>query len=99
MYAMLCKPASARVLLVTGILLITGSISAAAKKKTVEKPDPGLAAVEKVLRAEVAGQVDRREQLAGTVHERPNSLSARWQAGFVRDRGLWRSFDEAPRTT
>lgn len=64
-----------------------------AGKKTFVKPDP---AVEKVLRAEVAGPVNRREQLADALSQRPDSASARWQAGFVKVADSWRSFDELP---
>ena len=41
-------------------------------------------AVQKVLRAEMTGRVDRREQLAETLKSQPDSSLARWQSGFVR---------------
>ncbi len=81
-------------LLFCGLLFCAGSLPAAGKKAT-PKADPGLAAVEKVLRAEVAGPVDRRERLAGALQEVADSPSVRWQAGFVRDSNSWKAFDEA----
>jgi hypothetical protein len=68
---------------------------AAGKKKSADKPDAAAAAVEKVLRSEVAGPVDRRGQLAETLKQQPGSAAARWQAGFVRDGNMWRSYDES----
>src|SRR4029450_12619889 len=67
--------------------------SAAAKKKSAEKPDAAAATVEKVLRAEVAGAGDRRQQLAEALKQQPDSPAARWQAGFVKEGDSWRSFD------
>ncbi len=81
--------------LICAILVSYGGLRAAGKKAS-PKVDPGLAAVENVLWAEVAGPVDRREQLAVTLRENSDSPSVRWQAGFVRDGKGWRSFDEAP---
>src|SRR5262245_8722669 len=82
-------------LLVSTLAIIATSASGAGKKKPVDRADPGLATVEQVLRAEVAGQVDRRKQLAGIVEERSESPAARWQAGYVRDGNVWRSYEEA----
>jgi hypothetical protein len=82
------------VLIVSGTLIAASPSFAAAKKKTIEKPDPAVGAVDSVLRSEVAGQVDRRERLASTLEQNPDSVSARWQAGFVRAGNQWRSFDE-----
>jgi hypothetical protein len=67
------------------------------KEKSADKPDPAAAAVEKVLRAEVAGAVDRRAQLAETLRLQPDSAAARWQGGFIKVGNSWRSFDESPR--
>ena len=82
-------------------VLVCGSFAlpgwAAAPKKRPAKPDPALVTVEKVLRVEVAGEVDRRGQLAETLKEQPGSSPARWQAGFVKDGDGWRSFDEPTR--
>ncbi len=88
-----------RTMLIAAVLVATGiglNLAAApiAGKKVSPKADPGLPAVEKVLRAEVAGQVDRRNQLAGALQEVADSQSVRWQAGFVRDGNSWRSFDD-----
>lgn len=47
-----------------------------------------------MLRDETAGQVDRRVRLADALALQPDSAIARWQAGFVRDGLVWRSFDE-----
>lgn len=68
----------------------------AGKKKSVEKTDTSVPAVESVLRAEVAGEVDRRTQLATTLEQNPDSKTARWQAGFVQNGIQWRSFDAQP---
>jgi hypothetical protein len=76
------------------LVLIGQSPSAAATKKKAARSDPALPTVEKVLRAEVAGGTDRREQLAATLKEYPDSVPARWQAGFVKVGDSWRSFDE-----
>ncbi len=72
---------------------------AATPKKKTAKSDLVSAKVEQVLKAEVAGDVDRREQLAATLEQEPNSPPARWQSGFVKDSDAWRSFDETPRAT
>ncbi|MGE5194342.1 MAG: polymorphic toxin-type HINT domain-containing protein [Deltaproteobacteria bacterium] len=82
-----------------GILMAADPAPAAAKKKPAAKPDPAPVAVERVLRSEVAGKVDRRMQLAETLKQQPDSPSARWQAGFVKDGDSWRSFDEPQRDT
>jgi hypothetical protein len=79
--------------IVAAACFVVTPASAAAKKKSANKPDPAITAVEKVLRSEVAGPVDRRGQLADTLKQQPDSGAARWQAGFVRDGKLWRSFD------
>jgi hypothetical protein len=84
---------TAWILIVAGICLVAG-VAPAAGKKPATKPAADSLAVEKVLRAEVAGQVDRREQLAGALSSQPDSAVARWQAGFVRDADAWRSFDD-----
>src|SRR5689334_17563720 len=68
--------------------------SIAAPKKKAPKIDPALPAVEKVLRAETAGPIDRHGQLAAALKQHPDSAAARWQAGFVKDGGSWRSFDD-----
>jgi hypothetical protein len=84
---------TAAVLIATGIVLSHDAAPAAGKKAS-PKSDPGSAVVEKVLRAEVAGQVDRRNQLAGALQEVADSHCVHWQAGFVREGNVWRSFDE-----
>lgn len=86
-------------LIVCGIFVVAETSAAAGKKKMAEKPDPAVGTVERVLRAEVAGEVDRRAQLAATLEQHPDSMAARWQAGFVRDGKVWRSFDQAPQQT
>ena len=83
-------------LFICGTFLSTHAFSAAGKKAAA-KADPAVPAVEKALRAEVVGQVDRRAQLASTLEQHPDSGAARWQAGYVRDGNQWRSFD-APAT-
>jgi hypothetical protein len=80
-------------LLSCGFCFFSEPLGAAAKKKSPEKPDVAAAAVEKVLRAEVAGAVDRRQQLAETLKHRPDATTARWQAGFIKAGDSWRSFD------
>ncbi len=90
------KTLLAVVLIVFGAALSAGHSWAAAKKKTAQKSDPSPAAVEKVLRAEIAGEVDRRSQLADVLSSQPDVATARWQAGYVRDGKSWRSFDEPP---
>jgi hypothetical protein len=79
------------------VFAISQPTSAAGTKKKPTKSDPALPTVEKVLRAEVAGQVDRRGQLAETLKHHADSATARWQGGFVKDGDTWRSFDESPR--
>lgn len=81
-------------LLFGAAVLIRGNDSSAAVKKATRRPDPAAASVESALRAEVTGQTDRREQLARTLRERPDSAAAHWQAGYLRDAQGWRSFDE-----
>jgi hypothetical protein len=80
-------------------LLVALPSFAAAKKKALDKPDQAVGTVDSVLRSEVAGQVDRRERLASTLEQNPDSVSARWQAGFVRAGNQWRSFDEISQST
>jgi hypothetical protein len=84
--------------LVSVVFLIATPSPAAGKKKSASKTDAAPGAVEKVLRAEVAGAVDRRMQLAGTLKEHPDSAAARWQAGFIKDGDAWRSFDQPERS-
>ena len=67
----------------------------AAAPKRLVKVDVGRDAVEKVLRAEVAGPVDRRDQLAETLKTEPNSAIARWQAGFLRTGNHWIRFEDS----
>jgi hypothetical protein len=93
------KPVAIVLLLGCGLLVIRQPASAAGRKKVAEKTDPAARAVKRVLRAEVAGEVDRRWQLAETLKQQPDSAPARWQAGFVNDSGVWKSFDELPRAT
>jgi hypothetical protein len=81
------------VLVSSGLTLVTSS-SFAAGKKAVAKPDPVAAAVETVLREETAGPVNRRQRLTESLASHPDSAVARWQAGFVRDGQVWRSFDD-----
>lgn len=79
-------------------LLVVGFLVAplpAAPRKRPPPPDSGAASVEKVLRDEVAGPVDRRQRLSETLASHPDSPSARWQSGFVREGDNWRSFDDA----
>src|SRR6266481_1902316 len=83
----------ALVVLGSFLFLLSGPASAAGKKKAAAKPEPAPAAVEKVLRAEVAGAVDRRGQLAEALQQQPDSAAARWQAGFLKDGDSWRSYD------
>src|SRR5437899_10793691 len=85
--------------IVSGIVHIAAPSSAAEKKKTAVKPDSAPGGVEKVLRAEVTGVVDRRDQLAETLKQQPDSPAARWQAGFVKDGDSWRSFDQVWRNS
>lgn len=65
----------------------------------MSKADPAVGVIEKTLRAEAAGEVDRREQLTDVLREQPDFSAARWQAGFVREGKTWRSFDESPAVT
>jgi hypothetical protein len=65
----------------------------AAPKKT-EKADSGRAAAEKALRAEVSGEINRRDKLVEALRELPDSPFLRWQAGFVRAGKMWSSYDE-----
>jgi len=83
--------------LVPLVLLAAVPASAAEKKKAAARIDPALGAVEKVLRAELVGQIDRRGQLAETLKQHPDSPVARWQAGFLKQGNFWRSFDEPAR--
>ncbi|MGE5194341.1 MAG: polymorphic toxin-type HINT domain-containing protein [Deltaproteobacteria bacterium] len=85
--------------LISIISLVAAPAFAAGNKKSAAKPDPVPGAVERVLRAEVAGAVDRRTQLAETLKQHPNSAPARWQAGFVKDGNSWRSYDALPGET
>src|SRR5262249_22770263 len=82
------------VVLLTSIVLSVGAFAGAEAKKRAPGKDAGLASVEKVLRAEVSGSVDRRSELAAAIAQHPDSAAARWQAGFVRNGDSWRSFDE-----
>src|SRR5579862_3777801 len=75
-----------------GLILCAGMASAA-EKKGASKADPAQRAVEKLLRAEVAGLVDRRAQLADLLQAHPESPTAHWHAGFIRDGKSWRSFE------
>lgn len=68
--------------------------ASSAPKKSAPRPDPGVPAVEKVLRDEIAGEVDRRGRLADTLASHPESAAARWQSGFVREENTWRPFDD-----
>src|SRR5262249_18486333 len=85
--------------IVSATLIVGTPAPAAGKKKSAEKSDAAAATVEKVLRSEVAEPVDRRAQLADALKQQPDSAAARWQAGFVKDGGSWRSFDEASRNS
>lgn len=84
----------AAVVVAGGMSLIVSSASAAGQKAAAKR-DPAAAAVDAVLSDESAGQVDRRERLAEAIARQPNSAVARWQAGFVLDGVVWRSFDES----
>jgi hypothetical protein len=75
---------------------LTADNSPAAGKKSAQKVDPAQEAVDRVLRAELAGQVDRRGQLEDLLKSQPEFAAARWQAGYVRDGKSWRSFDDPP---
>src|SRR5262245_31906534 len=78
------------------LFVVSQPLSAAATKKKSTKPDPALATIDTVLRSELAGEVDRRGQLAEALRQQPDSAVARWQAGFVLDGNAWRSFDHTP---
>jgi len=78
---------------VAGVCLVP-VVVVGAEKKSTPKSDPASSVVERVLRAEIAGPVDRRIELADAVREQPDSSLARWQSGFVRSGNQWRSFDE-----
>ncbi|MBI3863518.1 MAG: hypothetical protein HY290_16630 [Planctomycetia bacterium] len=68
-----------------------------ATPKNSVKPDPGRDAVRNVLRAEVAGPIDRRAQLANAIEKTPDSAIAHWQAGYVRAGSDWRRFEDSAR--
>src|SRR5262245_25540490 len=85
----------ASLVIIPGILLSATHTRAAGKKKSADKPDAAAAAVEKILRNEVAGPIDRRGQLSVTLNQQPDSTAARWQAGFVRGGNAWRSYEES----
>jgi hypothetical protein len=74
-------------------LCLCAGIVPAAEKKGSSKSDPAQAAIDKTLRAEVVGLVDRRMQLAGILQAHPESVLAHWHAGFIRDGKSWRSFE------
>ena len=78
-----------------GSLVLSAGGLTASGKKTAPKSDPGLAAAEQAARAEIAGPVDRREQLAAALEETADSAAVHWQAGFVHEGTVWRSFDAA----
>jgi hypothetical protein len=89
----MCRNVRVRCVLLVSIVLLVAAPASPAGKKSAAKPDLALSAVEKVLRAETAGEVDRRGQLAETLNQQADAPAARWQAGFVRDGNSWRSFD------
>src|SRR5262245_60362565 len=93
---MACQRVAILLSLGFGLLLLIGQPpSHAATKKGAGKADSASAkSVEKVLRAEAAGQVDRRALLADALTGKSDSPAARWQAGFVRVGKSWRSFEE-----
>ncbi|MFN0053816.1 MAG: polymorphic toxin-type HINT domain-containing protein [Planctomycetales bacterium] len=75
-----------------GVLLwpVTGQ----GAKRAAREPDRSNSPdVTRVLRAEVAGSVDRRQALEGALKESPTLASARWQSGFVKQGNDWVSFD------
>src|SRR5262245_9424388 len=90
---MTSKPLAIVLLLGCALFLISVPSSVAATKKKAARSDPALPTVEKVLRAEVAGEVDRRRQLAETLKQHPDSAAAHFQAGFVKDGNSWRSLE------
>jgi hypothetical protein len=94
----MCRNVSVGGLALTSILLVVAApASAADRKKSAAKHDPGQAAVEKALRAETAGEINRRGQLAEALKQHPDSAAARWQAGFVRERQQWIECDDSSR--
>jgi hypothetical protein len=95
---MALKPIAVSLLVGIGLFVISQRACVAAAKKEPGKADPAARSVEKVLRAEAVGQVDRRALLAEALQARSDSPLARWQAGFVRDGKSWRSFDETDST-
>src|SRR5262245_62975862 len=84
-FLMALKPVAIVLLLGCGVCFLNEPFLAAGTKRKPAQPDPALPTVEKVLRAEVAGQIDRRRQLAETLRQQPDWPSARWQAGFVKE--------------
>ncbi|MBI3866719.1 MAG: hypothetical protein HY290_32965 [Planctomycetia bacterium] len=84
-----------RIVVIAAVFGLISLPGLAATPKKPEKPDSARASVEKVLRVEIAGRVDRREQLTGTLKALPESSLARWQAGFVRTASTWQSYDAA----
>jgi hypothetical protein len=95
---MACKRLAVVLSLDCVLFVISQSPSIAGTRKAAGKPDSAAETVEKVLRAEAAGQVDRRALLADALKARSDSPTARWQAGFVRAGKSWRSFDETDST-
>jgi len=93
-----CKRVAIILSLGFGLLVIGQPPSVAATKKGAGKSDAPAKTVEKVLRAEAAGQVDRRALLDDALQAKSDSPKARWQAGFVRVGKSWRSFDEISST-
>src|SRR5579863_4138729 len=91
---MMPRPVVAGLMLFVCGTLLSALASSAPAKKAAAKVDPALPAVDRVLRAELEGPVDRRQQLAAALEQNPDSATARWQAGFVRSGNQWRSFDE-----
>lgn len=89
------KPAAIALLLGCAFFLTGQAAFAAGTKKKSGKSDPASPAVEKVLRSEVVGKTDRREQLAEVLARYPDSQRARWQAGFIKEGSSWRSFESA----
>ena len=93
-----------RITLVRPLLFVCGTLlgalaCAAAEKKAAAKADPALPEVERALRAEATGDIDRRSQLAATLDQHPDSAVARWQAGYLRLGKQWQSFDALPQET
>ena len=83
-------------LAVFGVFLISGVSLAAGKKKSPDGSHPDEGAVNKVLRAEVVGQIDRRSLLADMLRDQPDSSIARWQAGYIRVGKSWQPFEATP---